>query len=118
MEEMRDKLEQSARGYAGLNSPDQHSCKNSLKREINFRKYMAFRAGARWQKENMWISVEEKPESDEDYFFMLNIYTNPPTVGVCEYDKENNEWMDVSSYCPAVITHYMPIPKHEFEKGE
>ena len=112
---MKDKLDIAASEYMNIppvKAAIKYGCTEDLEAHIK----VAFRNGAQWQLDNMWIPVEERlPEDDEDYFFGLDMNRNPPAVGACIYDKKLNIWYDEKIEITH-ITHWMPIP--EFKKGE
>lgn len=60
---MEDKLEEAAKKYADMpedvSDPMSLSFQSDLGKVFKYHDYQAFKKGAEWQKNNMWISVKE-----------------------------------------------------------
>ena len=103
------KLEEAANTFASSETLSEYE--NSLC-------VSSFIAGAEWQKENMWISVEESlPDADKPCFVITknnkcsvsNMYIPKDCYGNTLGEKE---WKG-SLFFKESIVAWMPIPKHE-----
>lgn len=74
---------------------------------------MGFKEGAKWQKENMWISVKDSLPTNEDPVITLHSHAgvHVPFMNSFIAGKWTYEY-GLSRY----ITHWMPIP--QLKKGE
>ena len=74
-----------------------------------------FLAGAEWQMNNIWISVEEElPENiGEDYGFSEDVIISNHDFCVGYYDYRTKKWMCriMENLEIENVTHWMPIPK-------
>lgn len=103
-----DKLEKAARLYAGI-TPDVKDALNLYKLKTNhaekaLKKYNAFKAGAEWQMNNMWISINDKNKempNNEDMFIKMENG---------EVRRYNEDWEE-EFMLDGIVTHWMPIPK-------
>ena len=64
----------------------------------------AFKAGAKWQMNNMWISINDKNKempNNEDMFIKMENG---------EVRRYNEDWEE-EFMLDGIVTHWMPIPK-------
>lgn len=108
-----DKLEKAANDYSDSYYSDAEY-PSEIRDIINDCK-SAFKDGAEWQMNNIWISVEEElPENiGEDYGFSEDVIISNHAFCVGYYDYRTKKWM-----CSIMenleienVTHWMPIPK-------
>ena len=107
-----NKLEEAANAFA-----DEHGFRvpyNVSGREITNDDYYdkvdlkaskdGFLAGAEWQKDNMWISINDKNKempNNEDMFIKMENG---------EVRRYNEDWEE-EFMLDGIVTHWMPIPK-------
>ena len=95
-----NKLEEAANAFAS--SETLSECENSLC-------VSSFIAGAEWQKNNMWININDRN----------NIIPNDKDVLIRmangEIRRYNEDW-ESEFALDGIVTHWMPIP--EMKKGE
>jgi hypothetical protein len=112
MERNTNKLEEAANAFASSETLSEYE--NSLC-------VSSFIAGTEWQKENMWIPVEEKlPDANKPCFVITknnkcsvsNMYIPKDCHGKVIGEKE---WKGSLSFKESIVA-WMPIP--EFKKGE
>lgn len=113
------KLEEAARNYIDKYYADDEY--PSEIKDIVTDSEQSFIAGAEWQKENMWISVEEElPDADKPCFAITknnkcsvsNMYIPKDCHGNVLGEKE---WKGSLSFKESIVA-WMPIP--EMKKGE
>lgn len=122
---MENKLEGAARKYADISEdvaePMSLSFQSDLGKVFKYHDYQAFKKGAEWQKNNMWISVKEGLPEVENSVFVL---TKNGKISVSKMyipkDCHGNilgekEWHGSASFRDSIIA-WMPIPKSK--KGE
>ena len=118
-----DKLEEVAREYAkGYYSDNIYP--SEIKDIVNNLE-LSFTAGVEWQKNNMWISVEEfgyppfdkKCEIDKRERYLLRVVSGSISQTVSyEIGHLAREHRFVGEMDWVSVTHWMPIP--EIKKGE
>ena len=97
-----DKLEKEANDYSDSYYSDAEY-PSEIRDIINDCK-SAFKAGAKWQMNNMWISINDKNKempNNEDMFIKME------NGEVRRYDEN---WED-EFMLDGIVTHWMPIPK-------
>ena len=97
-----DKLEKAANDYSdSYYSDDEYP--SEIRDIINDCK-SAFKAGAKWQMNNMWISINDKNKempNNEDMFIKMENG---------EVRRYNEDWEE-EFMLDGIVTHWMPIPK-------
>ncbi len=120
-----NKLEEAARKHAGI-TPDVMDVKNlrdlrTISARKSLQRYDSFAKGAEWQKNNMWIPVEEElPDVDKQCFVITkngkcsvsNMYIPKDCCGNVLGEKE---WKGSLSFKESIVS-WMPIP--EIKEGE
>ena len=94
------KLEEAANSFASSETLSEYE--NSLC-------VSSFIAGAEWQKNNMWVSINDRYNvipNDKDVLIRM------PNGEVRRY----NEYWEPEFALDGIVTHWMPIP--EIKKGE
>ena len=119
-----NKLEKAARLYAGI-TPDVKDVLNLYQLKTNqsekaLKKYNAFKAGAEYQKENMWMDVEKDgyPTYDENcgafeqekYLLRYVSGSIDPKVSY-RIGFLSNRYRFIGEMDWVRVTHWMPIPK-------
>ena len=128
-EEIMSKLEEAAKSHAGL-TPDVLDIKNlrdlrTISARKSLQRYNSFIEGAKWQKDNMWISVEEfgyppydkQCEIDKRKRYLLRFVSGSISQTVSYkvgYLARGNRFVGEMDWVS--VTHWMPIP--EIKKGE
>ena len=116
-----DKLEKAANDYSDSYYSDAEY--PSEIRDIFNDCKSAFKAGAKWQKNNMWIDVEKDgyPEYKESYSMLnnkyivivecQNMYLNK-AVTISSLTSHSHFNVEMNSNTAVIkVTHWMPIPK-------
>lgn len=97
-----DKIEKAANDYSdSYYSDDEYP--SEIRYIINDCK-SAFKAGAKWQMNNMWISINDKNKempNNEDMFIKMENG---------EVRRYNEDWEE-EFRLDGIVTHWMPIPK-------
>ena len=97
-----DKLEKAANDYSDSYYSDAEY-PSEIRDIINDCK-SAFKAGAKWQMNNMWISINDKNKempNNEDMFIKME------NGEVRRYNEDSEEEFMLDG----IVTHWMPIPK-------
>ena len=97
-----DKLEKAANDYSDSYYRDAEY-PSEIRDIINDCK-SAFKAGAKWQMNNMWISINDKNKempNNEDMFIKMENG---------EVRRYNEDWEE-EFMLDGIVTHWMPIPK-------
>jgi len=97
-----DKLEKAANDYSDSYYSDAEY-PSEIRDIINDCK-SAFKAGAKWQMNNMWISINDKNKempNNEDMFIKMENG---------EVRRYNEDWEE-EFRLDGIVTHWMPIPK-------
>ena len=97
-----DKIEKAAREYSCSYFGD-NEYPSEIRVIINDCK-SAFKAGAKWQMNNMWISINDKNKempNNEDMFIKMENG---------EVRRYNEDWEE-EFMLDGIVTHWMPIPK-------
>ena len=97
-----DKLEKAANDYSDSYYSDAEY--PSEIRDIFNDCKSAFKAGAKWQMNNMWISINDKNKempNNEDMFIKMENG---------EVRRYNEDWEE-EFMLDGIVTHWMPIPK-------
>ena len=97
-----DKLEKAANDYSDSYYSDAEY-PSEIRDIINDCK-SAFKAGAKWQMNNMWISINDKNKempNNEDMFIKMENG---------EVRRYNEDW-EGEFMLDGIVTHWMPIPK-------
>ena len=97
-----DKLEKAANDYSDSYYSDAEY-PSEIRDIINDCK-SAFKAGAKWQMNNMWISINDKNKempNNEDMFIKMENG---------EVRRYNEDWEE-EFRLDGIVTHLMPIPK-------
>jgi len=97
-----DKLEKAANDYSDSYYSDAEY-PSEIRDIINDCK-SAFKAGAKWQMNNMWISINDKNKempNNEDMFIKMENG---------EVRRYNEDWEE-EFMLDGIVTHWMPIPK-------
>ena len=97
-----DKLEKAANDYSDSYYSDAEY-PSEIRDIINDCK-SAFKAGAKWQINNMWISINDKNKempNNEDMFIKMENG---------EVRRYNEDWEE-EFMLDGIVTHWMPIPK-------
>ena len=108
-----NKLEESARKHAGI-TPDVIDVKNlrdlrTISARKSLQRYDSFVKGAEWQKNNMWIRIDDRENvipNDKDILIRMSNG---------EVRRYNEDW-ESEFALDGIVTHWMPIP--EIKKGE
>ena len=116
-------LEKNARLYAGI-TPDVKDVQNLYQIKTNqsekaMMKYNAFKAGVEYQKENMWVDIEENgyPPYDENRKFEQENYllrfvsgSISPKISY-KIGYLTGKYKFIGEMDWVRVTHWMPIPK-------
>ena len=97
-----DKIEKAANDYSDSYYSDAEY-PSEIRDIINDCK-SAFKAGAKWQMNNMWISINDKNKempNNEDMFIKMENG---------EVRRYNEDWEE-EFMLDGIVTHWMPIPK-------
>ena len=97
-----DKLEKAANDYSDSYYSDAEY-PSEIRDIINDCK-SAFKAGAKWQMNNMWISINDKNKempNNEDMFIKMENG---------EVRRYNEDWEE-EFMLDGIVNHWMPIPK-------
>ena len=97
-----NKLEEAANDYSDSYYSDAEY-PSEIRDIINDCK-SAFKAGAKWQMNNMWISINDKNKempNNEDMFIKMENG---------EVRRYNEDWEE-EFMLDGIVTHWMPIPK-------
>lgn len=114
-------LEKNARLYAGI-TPDVKDVQNLYQIKTNqsekaMMKYNAFKAGVEYQKENMWIDIEENGyppynENSEQENYLLRFVSGSISPKISyKIGYLTGKYKFIGEMDWVRVTHWMPIPK-------